>query len=287
MNFRTILIAGAGTMGRGITELMALNSVEVQLWDHNPGQLGRASAALEKTLRKQVLLERISQQEFDETLGRIRLISDFRVVNAATNVVIETVIEDMAIKRAVLARIEEFLPDAWFATNTSSLSIEKIASALDRPERLVGLHFFNPALVMPLVEVVYSMRTDEQWLRRSREFVEKQLGKQTIVVKDSPGFASSRLSVLLALEAMRMFEQGVASAEDIDKSMEYGFRHPMGPLRQSDWMGLDVRLSIARVLHEELRNEAFRPPKILENLVAEGKLGKKTGEGFYKWPKEP
>lgn len=273
-------------MGRGIAELMAISGFEVQLWDHLPGVLGRASAAVESSLRKQAELGRISAEQFDETLGRIRLISDLKVVHPRTELAIEAVIEDMEIKKALFTRIEELLPDAWFASHTASLSILALSSALKRPQRLIGMHFFNPATVMPLVEIVYCIRTDERWLRRAVQLAERELNKQTIVVKDSPGFASSRLGISMALEAMRMVEQEVASVEDIDKAMEYGYRHPMGPLRQSDWIGLDMRLSVARVLYNEFKSEIFRPPQILERMVAGGKLGRKTGEGFYKWPKE-
>ncbi len=281
-----VLVAGAGTMGRGIAELMALSGFEVQLWDHHPGTLGKASAAIERSLRKQHEIGRVSDEELDSALERIRLISDLRVVNPKTPYVIEAVIEDLEVKRKVFRQIECELPDAWYASHTASLSIPEIASALARPERLIGLHFFYPATVIPLVEIVYWLKTDEAWLRQAIELVEFDLGKQTIVVKDSPGFVTNRLGVAMALEAMRMVEQKVASVEDIDKAMEYGYRHPMGPLRQSDWVGLDVRLSVARVLFSKLGTETFKPPRILEELVAAGKLGRKSGEGFYKWKKD-
>jgi len=283
---RSVLIAGAGTMGRGLTELLALAGFEVQLWDIYPRQLGRASAAVERVLRKHARLGRLSEAQLEETLERIRLISDFRVLNPRTEYVIEAVVEDLEIKQKLLAQIEGFLPNAWYASHTASLSIEKLSSSLKRPERLIGMHFFNPAPVMPLVEIVYSIKTDKNWLRKAIELAEEDLGKQTVVVKDVPGFVSSRLGTALALEAMRMLEQNVASAEDIDKAMEYGYRHPMGPLRQSDWIGLDVRLSVAQVLYRELGNECFKPPLILEKMVAEGKLGRKSGQGFYKWSPE-
>lgn len=286
MTDKTVLIAGAGTMGRGIAELMALSGFEVQLWDHSPKQLGKASAAIEKSLRKQSGIGRITQVRLDDTLERLRLISDLRIVSPKTTLVIEAVVEDRDVKKQVFRAIEAQLPDAWFASHTASISIEELSKALKRPERLIGLHFFHPAPVMPLVEIVYCIRTDESWIHRAVELAERRLGKTTIVVKDSPGFASSRLGISMALEAMRMVEQKVASVEDIDKAMEYGYRHPMGPLRQSDWVGLDVRLSVARVLYEELKSPCFKPPKILEDMVAEGKLGRKSGEGFYKWPKD-
>jgi 3-hydroxybutyryl-CoA dehydrogenase len=168
------------------------------------------------------------------------------------------------------------------ASNTSSLPISSIAEPTAHPERVLGLHFFNPVHLMPLLEVVRGERTSDGAVARALVFSEA-LGKEPIVVKDSPGFASSRLGLVLGLEAMRMLEQGVASAEDIDKAMTLGYRHPMGPLRLTDLVGLDVRLAIADYLHRELASEAFRPPEILRRLVSEGRLGKKSGQGFYTW----
>jgi 3-hydroxybutyryl-CoA dehydrogenase len=272
-------------MGRGIAELLALSGFDVQLWDRNPGQLGRASAAVERSLRKQAEMGGIGDEALDDTLSRLRLISDLKIVHPRTPIVIEAVVEDLEVKRELFRRIEEILPEAWYATHTASLSINQIADCLRRPERLLGLHFFHPAATMPLVEIVYGPRTDDRWLKRAVEFAEFELGKETIIVRDSPGFVSIRLSTAIALEAMRMVEANIASVEDIDRAMEYGYRYPMGPLRYSDWVGLDTRLGSARSLYEQLRLETFRPPRILEEMVAAGKLGRKSGEGFYKWPK--
>ena len=168
------------------------------------------------------------------------------------------------------------------ATNTSSLPVSRIGDATGSPGRVVGMHFFNPVPVMPLLEVVRGASTDVAVVDAAVE-VGRRMGKDPIVVRDAPGFATSRLGVLLGLEAMRMLEQGVASAEDIDKAMTLGYRHPMGPLRLTDLVGLDVRLAIAEHLWKELDSEAFRPPEILRRLVAEGKLGKKAGQGFHRW----
>lgn len=273
-------------MGRGIAELMASAGLEVQLWDIKPTALGRASAAIERSLRKQYELGRMNRMRLDETLERIRLVSDIRVVNTRTDLVLEAVVEDLEVKKSVFTQVEKHLREAWFITHTSSISIGEISRGLQRPERLLGMHFFNPAPVMPLVEIVYSIHSDKDWLRMAINFAEAHLGKQTVVVKDTPGFASSRLSTAMALEAMRMLEQKIATVEDIDKTMEYGYRHPMGPLRLSDWIGLDVRLSVAQVLYSQFKSDIYKPPRILEQMVAEGKLGRKTGEGFYRWPKE-
>jgi 3-hydroxybutyryl-CoA dehydrogenase len=173
-------------------------------------------------------------------------------------------------------------PGAILASNTSSLSVTEIAKAASRPERVVGMHFFNPPYVLTLLEIVRAASTSDQTVERVRA-IGARMGRDMIVVADSPGFATSRLGVVLGLEAMRMLEQGVASAEDIDRAMKLGYRHPMGPLELSDLVGLDVRLHIAEHLHAELGGEQYRPPEILRRLVREGKLGKKTGEGFRRW----
>jgi 3-hydroxybutyryl-CoA dehydrogenase len=172
--------------------------------------------------------------------------------------------------------------DTVLATNTSGLSITKIAQPMQRPDRVVGLHFFNPPHLLKLLEVVQGAKTSPATIERSLAFA-KRLGKEPILVKDSPGFASSRLGIVLGLEAIRMLEQGVASAADIDRAMELGYNHPMGPLKLTDLVGLDVRLAIADHLHGELKQDQYRAPDLLRRLVAQGKLGKKSGEGFYKY----
>jgi 3-hydroxybutyryl-CoA dehydrogenase len=199
------------------------------------------------------------------------------------DVVIEAVVEDLPVKQRLFAEIERAAPaGALLASNTSSLSIGRIAATMSQPGRLVGMHFFNPVHVMKLVEIVTHGRDSGRAAERAVEFA-RQLGKEPIVVRDSPGFASSRLGVVLGLEAMRMLEQGVASAEDIDKAMELGYNHPMGPLKLTDQVGLDVRLAIAEYLHATLGKPQYEPPKILREKVKKGELGRKTGKGFYTW----
>ena len=200
---------------------------------------------------------------------------------AEVTLVVEAVPEDVELKRQVFAAVEQSAPDAVLATNTSSLSIDSIAEGLSRPERLVGLHFFNPVPVSDLVEVVVGRRTDSGLVDEARAWVEA-LGKTGITVQDAPGFASSRLGVAIALEAMRMVQEGVASAEDIDTAMTLGYRHPVGPLRTTDIVGLDVRLAIAEHLAREL-GPRFEPPQLLRDKVAAGELGRKAGRGFYDW----
>ena len=195
---------------------------------------------------------------------------------------IEAIPEVLKLKQSVLRDVESSAPsDALLGTNTSSLSISKIAESLERPDRFLGLHFFNPVPLMALLEIVVGPQTSEKTLDVARQLGARLL-KEGIVVKDSPGFASSRLGVALGLEAIRMLESGVASAADIDKAMELGYRHPMGPLRLTDLVGLDVRLGIAEYLAQEL-GPRFEPPQLMRDMVQQGKLGKKSGQGFYTW----
>jgi 3-hydroxybutyryl-CoA dehydrogenase len=197
--------------------------------------------------------------------------------------VIEAVPESLDLKTRIFGELDRIASSrAILATNTSSLPVGTIAAATRRPELVIGTHFFNPVPVMPLLEIVRAERTSQATVDAVVAFAGR-LGKDPIVVRDAPGFATSRLGVLLGLEAIRMLEQGVAAAEDIDKAMTLGYKHPMGPLRLTDLVGLDVRLAIAEHFHRELASEAFRPPDLMRRMVAEGKLGKKTGQGFYRW----
>jgi len=196
---------------------------------------------------------------------------------------VEAAPESMDLKESIFSEVDAAAPDhAILATNTSSLSIAQIASAVKDPTRFVGMHFFNPVHIMALVEVVWGPETSDAARDTAVDFA-RRLGKEPIMVKDAPGFASSRLGIVLGMEAIRMVEQGVASPEDIDKAMELGYRHPMGPLKLTDLVGLDVRLGIAEYLHETLGSDAFAPPALLRQMVADGTLGKKSGQGFYTW----
>jgi 3-hydroxybutyryl-CoA dehydrogenase len=280
---RSVAVLGAGTMGHGIAQASAAAGCSVALYDVDPAAPARALERIRANLDKGISLGKVTAADRDQTLGRIRTTSALEQSVERAELVIEAAPEEMSLKRALLLQVEKRVArDTLLATNTSSLSIAELAAGLTSPERFLGLHFFNPVHVMALVEVVWGPATGRRELERAISFV-KDLGKEPVVVKDSPGFASSRLGVLLGLEAMRMVEEGVAEPEAIDRAMELGYRHPMGPLRLTDLVGLDVRLGIAEYLHARLASEAFRPPAILRRLVAEGKLGKKTGEGFYKW----
>jgi 3-hydroxybutyryl-CoA dehydrogenase len=280
---KRLTVIGAGTMGHGIAQAAASSGIDVLLHDVSPEAIERGLADVRSSLMRGIEKGRITPAQKIAVLQRLHAAPDLERAVARADVVVEAVPESLELKRRVFREVDAVAPpDALLASNTSSLSISRIAEATTRPDRVVGMHFFNPVPAMPLVEVVRGDRTSESTLSRAVACV-AALGKEAIVVRDSPGFASSRLGLALGLEAMRMLEQGVASAEDIDKAMTLGYRHPMGPLRLTDLIGLDVRLAIAEHLHRELGEEAFRPPEILRRLVAEGRLGKKSGRGFYEW----
>jgi 3-hydroxybutyryl-CoA dehydrogenase len=269
-------------MGHGIAQVAAAAGYAVILHDVSPEALGRGLQSIEHNLAKAIQLKKISEQDRDEILQRIQRATRLEEISRA-DLVIEAAPESLELKRALLREAEAVIGrDCIFATNTSSLSIGEVAAASSRPENVIGMHFFNPVHIMRLVEIVVGKQTSRSTTAAVRE-VATRMKKEPIIVRDVPGFASSRLGVTLGLEAMRMVEQGVATARDIDTAMELGYNHPMGPLRLTDLVGLDVRLHIAEYLHGKLGSETFRPPEILRRMVSEGKLGKKSGEGFYKW----
>ena len=277
-----LAVLGAGTMGHGIAQVAALAGYDVRLTDVSDEALESAMGRVKAQLDKGVELGKVEPDVRDAALGRLRATSDAAEAMAGAEIVVEAVPEVLELKQEILAGAAETVEaNTLLATNTSSLSITAIAEAVPGQERVVGMHFFNPVHIMALVEIVRGDRTAPDAVERAREAAER-MGKTPIVVVDSPGFASSRLGIALGLEAIRMVEAGVASAEDIDRAMELGYRHPMGPLRLTDLVGLDVRLEIARYLHREL-GDRFQPPELLGQMVEEGKLGKKSGRGFYVW----
>lgn len=277
-----IAVLGAGTMGHGIAQVAAAAGYAVIMRDVSPEALARGVQSIERNLTKAIQLGKISEQDRDEILQRIQGATRLEEISDA-DLVIEAAPENLELKQSLLREAEALLDRGCiFATNTSSLSITEVAAVSSRPENVVGMHFFNPVHIMRLVEIVIGEQTGGAATATVRELATR-MKKEPIIVRDVPGFASSRLGVTLGLEAMRMVEQGVASAQDIDTAMELGYNHPMGPLRLTDLVGLDVRLNIAEYLHGKLGSETFRPPDILRRMVKEGKLGKKSGEGFYKW----
>jgi 3-hydroxybutyryl-CoA dehydrogenase len=281
----TIGVIGAGTMGHGIAQVAAAAGYRVLLSDVDRDILARGIRAIERNLARGMELGKLTEADREKTLQYIHGTTQLETLSAA-DLIIEAVPERLDLKQAILREIESLSDRQFiFASNTSSLSITEIATASSRPEKVIGMHFFNPVHLMRLLEIVVGKLTSSETVEAVRE-VGRRLRKEPIIVKDVPGFASSRLGVAIGLEAMRMLEQGVASAQDIDKAMELGYNHPVGPLKLTDLVGLDVRLNIAEYLHRALDSEIFRPPELLRRMVSEGKLGRKSGQGFYIWKDE-
>jgi len=273
---------GTGTSGRGIAYLAALAGYDTVIHDADAAALDAARAAIDSTLQKGVERGKVGAADAGAALERVQLAADLEEAARLADLIIEAVPEDLDLKQNIFSQADLFCgEETILASNTSSIPIAQLAGAVERRDRFVGMHFFNPPHAMKLIEIVRGERTSDDTLATVREVAEK-MGKQPIVVHDSPGFATSRLGVAIGLEAIRMLEEGVASAEDIDRAMELGYNHPMGPLRLTDLVGLDVRLGIAEVLAAAL-GPRFEPPQMLRDMVAAGKLGKKTGEGFYRW----
>lgn len=281
-----VAVIGAGTMGHGIAYVCARGGHNVMVTDASEEQRKRGMIQIGAAFAKAVDRGKATPEERLAGVERIRSVPTVGDAVHEAQLVIEAIPERLEMKRALFTEIEPLVSrDALLATNTSSLSIAAIGTGLRYPDRLFGLHFFNPVAVMQLVEIVRAARTSDAAVDRARAFA-ASVGKTPIVVRDTPGFATSRLGVVLGLEAIRMLEQGVASAEDIDRAMELGYNHPMGPLRLTDLVGLDVRLAIADHLAATLGGATYEAPALLREKVRRGELGKKTGQGFYRWENE-
>jgi 3-hydroxybutyryl-CoA dehydrogenase len=276
----TVGVLGGGRMGAGIAHAFLINGANVLVVERDEESAEAARERVESAAAKSI--ERgATDGNLDEMVSRLSVTLDYDDF-ADRQLVIEAVPEDWDLKVSSLRGIEERLgEDAYLASNTSSLSVNGLARELKRPQNFLGLHFFNPVPASTLIEVVLGAETSPELAAAAKRWTEA-LGKTAVVVNDAPGFASSRLGVAIALEAMRMVEEGVASAEDIDAAMVLGYRHPTGPLKTTDIVGLDVRLGIAEYLHSTL-GERFAPPQILKDKVARGELGRKTGKGFFDW----
>jgi 3-hydroxybutyryl-CoA dehydrogenase len=282
---RRIVVVGAGTMGHGIAQVAAMAGYDTRLTDSDPEASAGGWERIRANLADAVARGKLTQPSADVAIARVLPVANLDTAAADADLVIEAVLEDLVVKQSLFQQLDSLVRDTTIlATNTSSLSVTRIAEATMRPGRVVGMHFFNPVHIMKLVEVIAHPAIDPHVIETARG-VARKMGKSPIVVRDSPGFASSRLGVILGLEAMRMLEEGVASAADIDTAMELGYGHAMGPLRVSDVVGLDVRLKIADYLHQQLGEQKFEAPRILRDKVARGELGKKTGKGFYEWQK--
>lgn len=279
---KKVTVIGAGTMGHGIAQVSAQGGLETVLHDLYPEALERAMNTIRENLARGVAKGKVTAEEEEAALARIHLEPDLDRAVEEASLVVEAAPEDLELKKELFRGLGSLPFGTVLATNTSALPVGEIAEASASPHRVVGMHFFNPVHVMSLLEVVRAEATSAETVDRALEFGSR-VGKECIVVQDTPGFATSRLGVVLGLEAIRMLEEGVASAEDIDRAMTLGYRHPVGPLRLTDMVGLDVRLQIAEHLHRALQSDAFRPPDILRRMVAEGNLGKKSGRGFYTW----
>ncbi len=274
------LVIGAGTMGAGIAEVCAKAGVHATLSDINEDVLKSGIQRIEKSLKKAVERGKLTADAAEVARARVHPSTGLGAAENA-QLIIEAVPEKMSLKLELVTKLSAVAPAAILASNTSSLSVTELAAAAARPENVLGMHFFNPPPIMKLLELVRAEQTSPAVLDRAKAFA-KRAGKQPIVVQDFPGFATSRLGIILGMEAIRMLESSVASAEDIDRAMELGYKHPMGPLKLTDLVGLDVRLAIADHLTKELGPQ-FTPPPLLRRMVRAGHLGKKTGRGFYDW----
>ena len=283
MSIENVSIFGAGTMGHGIAQVCAAAGMTVTLYDIDQERVDAGLGRIGKNLAKGIKIGKVTEAQRDATLARLSGTTDLAAAAAGADILIEAVPEKLAIKHALFSELDKHAePGTIFATNTSSISIAKISECVSDPSRVIGTHFFNPVFIMKLLEIIHHPGTGNDVIG-AVQALGARIGKECILVRDVPGFATSRLGVALGMEAIRMLESGVASAEDIDKAMVLGYKHPVGPLKLTDMVGLDVRMNIGEYLSEVLENPAFKPPELMKRLVREGKLGKKSGEGFYRW----
>jgi 3-hydroxybutyryl-CoA dehydrogenase len=276
----TVAVIGSGLMGRGIAYASALGGFRTLIHDEAPAALDRAMNRIRKDLDEGVERGKVAAAEKNEALSRVGATADFDAAVAGADFVIEAVPEDIGLKLRIFARLEALCREhVVLATNTSALSVTEIAAAVKRPARVLGMHFFNPVPKMKLVEIVRALETGDEAVATAEE-VARRMGKETVVVKDSAGFVTSRVNALIGNEAFTMLQEGVASARDIDKALKLGLNHPMGPFELVDLVGLDTRLAVLEFLHRSL-GEKYRPSPLLVQYVKAGRLGRKTGHGVY------
>ena len=281
MKIKKVCVLGAGIMGSGIAQVVAAAGFDVTMRDIEDHFVEKGLSTIKFHLDRAVEKEKIKTKEAKAILGRIKGTTDLREAPAKSDLVIEAVVEDMRVKKEVFAELDAICkPDAILASNTSGLSITEIASATNRPHKVLGVHFFNPAPVMQLVELIRGYLTSDDTLATTRAFVEK-LGKTAIEVKEAPGFAVNRILCPMINEAIFVYSEGIASAEDVDQAMVLGANHPMGPLALADLVGLDTLLAVLDGLHQELGEDKYRPAVLLRKMVRAGHLGRKSGKGFY------
>lgn len=285
MDIKIITVIGAGTMGNGIAHVSAMSGFNVNLVDLNQDALDRAYATIDKNLARMVVKEKISQEDHIATISRIKTSTNLADCASESQLIIEAVNENLELKTKIFREIDKHAPDnAILASNTSSISITKLGTATSRPERVVGMHFFNPVPVMKLVEIIRGFATSQEVYDSIKQLT-LAMGKVPVEVQDYPGFVSNRVLMPMINEAIYCVYEGVASPDDVDTVMKLGMAHPMGPLRLADFIGLDVCLSILNVLYDGFKDPKYRPCPLLVKMVDAGKLGDKTGEGFYTYTK--
>jgi 3-hydroxybutyryl-CoA dehydrogenase len=279
---KKIGVLGTGTMGAGIIQVLAQNGYEVVLRARRESSVEKGIATVNKNLDKLVAKEKITAADKDAVMARIKGSTDISIV-ADADLIIEAATEDMEAKKALFAELDQLCkPGTILATNTSSLSITEIAAATGRPDKIIGMHFFNPVPMMKLVEIIKGLATSDETRDTILELT-KNLGKTPVEVNEAPGFVVNRVLIPMINEGIGILADGVATAEDIDQAMMLGANHPMGPLALGDLVGLDVCLAIMETLHSEYGDDKYRPHPLLKKMVRAGKLGRKTGEGFFKY----
>ena len=284
---KKICVMGAGLMGNGIAQVCAQAGFEVGIRDIEDRFVESGLTNIKKNLSRGVSKGKMTQEKMNEIVNRIKGTTDLKAAAYNADVVIEAIIENRDLKRTVFAELDEICkPECIFASNTSSISITDMASATKRPEKFIGMHFFNPVPVMRLVEIIKGYDTSEETYQFIDE-LSKKLGKETVLVNEAPGFAVNRLLLPFLLEAIFTLQEGVTTVEDLDKAITLGLNHPMGPLTLLDFVGLDTALFIADYMYSEFQDSKYRAPTLLRKMVRAGHFGKKTGKGFYDYSKKP